>query len=290
MIKIFTDTSANLTRRLVKQHDITVVQFPYFVDGEEMVEDLNAEFDGAAFYNAMRSGADIKTSMINQQTFAKAFEAELSAGNDIVYVGMSGGISGTARSAELAAEEMSAIYPERRIAVIDTKAASLGEGLVALHAARLASEGGSFDQVAQAACDNSLIMHQYFTVEDLKYLQKGGRISKVTAFMGNMLNVKPLLRGEDGKIVLFEKVRGRRKSLEALAQKYAELVSDKSLPVGIAHGDCPEDADKLLDKLRSSGFCGEVVNVCYEPVTGSHVGPGTVALFFYGPQHEDFTF
>lgn len=288
MIKIFTDTSANLTRALVRQHHITVVQFPYFVNGEELVEDLEADFDGGAFYGAMRSGADIKTSMINQQTFGDAFEAELAAGNDIVYIGMSGGISGTIRSAQLAVEDLTAKYPDRRLAVIDTKAASLGEGLVVLHAARIATEGGDFDQVVQAACDNALIMHQYFTVEDLKYLQKGGRISKVTAFMGNMLNVKPLLRGENGKIVLFEKIRGRRKSLEALAQKYADLVSDKSLPVGIAHGDCPADAEKLLEKLRELGFCGEVVNVCYEPVTGSHVGPGTVAFFFYGPPHTDF--
>lgn len=288
MIKIFTDTSANLTRALVRQHHITVVQFPYFVNGEELVEDLEAEFDGGAFYDAMRSGADIKTSMINQNTFYDAFEKELAAGNDIVYIGMSGGISGTIRSAQLAAEDLTAEYPDRRLAVIDTKAASLGEGLVVLHAARVAAEGGDFDQVVKAARDNALIMHQYFTVEDLKYLQKGGRISKVTAFMGNMLNVKPLLRGENGKIVLFEKIRGRRKSLEALAQKYADLVSDKSLPVGIAHGDCPADADKLLEKLRELGFCGEVVNVCYEPVTGSHVGPGTVAFFFYGPPHTDF--
>lgn len=288
MIKIFTDTSANLTRALVRQHHITVVQFPYFVNGEELVEDLEADFDGGAFYGAMRSGADIKTSMINQQTFGDAFEAELAAGNDIVYIGMSGGISGTIRSAQLAVEDLTAKYSDRRLAVIDTKAASLGEGLVVLHAARIATEGGDFDQVVQAACDNALIMHQYFTVEDLKYLQKGGRISKVTAFMGNMLNVKPLLRGENGKIVLFEKIRGRRKSLEALAQKYADLVSDKSLPVGIAHGDCPADAEKLLEKLRELGFCGEVVNVCYEPVTGSHVGPGTVAFFFYGPPHTDF--
>ncbi len=290
MIKIFTDTSANLPRALVKQYDITVVQFPYFVNGEEMVEDLGVEFDGKAFYDAMRRGADIKTSMINQQTFADAFEAELAAGNDIIYVGMSAGISGTCRSAALAAEELQAQYPQRRLAVIDTKAASLGEGLIVLHTAQAAAAGGDFDKVVQAAQDNALIMHQYFTVEDLKYLQKGGRISKVTAFMGNMLNVKPLLRGENGKIVLFEKIRGRRKSLEALAHKYIDLVRDKSLPVGIAHGDCPEDAARLLDKLRELGFCGNLLNVCYEPVTGSHVGPGAVAFFFYGPKHEDFEF
>lgn len=290
MIRIFTDTSANLPRDLVKQYDIIVLQFTYFADGKEMVGDLNTEFDGKAFYDAMRGGADIKTSMINQQTFADAFETELAAGNDIIYVGMSGGISGTCRSAALAAEELQAKYPQRRLAVVDTKAASLGEGLIVLHTAQAVANGIDFDRAVRAAQDNTLIMHQYFTVEDLKYLQKGGRISKVTAFMGNMLNVKPLLRGENGKIVLFEKIRGRRKSLEALAQKYLDLVRDKSLIVGISHGDCPEDAARLSDKLRQLGFCGKLLKVCHEPVTGSHVGPGMVALFFYGPKHEDFEF
>lgn len=283
MIKIFTDTSANLPRELVKENEITVVPFHYSVGEKEFTQDLEQEFDGKAFYKAMKDGLAVKTSMINTESFCRAFEKSLEKGDDIIYVGMSSGISGTFHSAVQAAAMMREQYPQRQIAAIDTKAASLGEGLPVLHAVQLLKEGRSFEEITAAVQSNADSVCQYFTVEDLEYLKRGGRISKVTALVGNILNIKPLLQGDcDGKIVLFSKMRGRKKALSALASKYKELVSDFRLPVGIAHADSEEDAGWLKRKLQEFGLKGSVLTVCYEPVTGSHVGPGTIALFFYG--------
>ncbi len=283
MIKIFTDTSANLPAELIKKHGLTVVGFSYSVNGVEVKEDPEADFDGKAFYGAMREGAQVKTAMVNIGTFTEAMDAELSAGNDIIYIGMSGGISGTAHAARVAAEDLSEIYPERRIAVIDTLAASLGEGLQVLEAAEMLEAGASFDGIVDTVNKKRLTMCQYFTVDDLEYLKRGGRISRVASVVGTVLKIKPLLTGNDeGKIVLCGKARGRRQSLMDLAERYDALVRHKDERIGIAHADDEAGAAILLGLLRSKGFTGECITVCYEPVTGAHVGPGTVALFFRG--------
>lgn len=152
-----------------------------------------------------------------------------------------------------------------------------------LQAARLAAEGASFAHILARAQDWSDRMCQYFVVEDLMYLKRGGRISGAVALAGNLLNIKPLLRGdEQGHIVRCGGARGMRHAMAALAERYASLVSDNTLPVGIAHADNPGDTALLESLLRKQGFRGDVLSVCYEPVTGSHVGPGTVALFFWG--------
>ncbi len=283
MIKIFTDTSANLPAELIKKHGLTVVGFSYSVNGVEVKEDPEADFDGKTFYGAMREGAQVKTAMVNIGTFTEAMDAELSAGNDIIYIGMSGGISGTAHAARVAAEDLSEIYPERRIAVIDTLAASLGEGMQVLEAAEMLEAGVSFDEIVDTVTKKRLTMCQYFTVDDLEYLKRGGRISKVASVVGTVLRIKPLLTGNDeGRIVLCGKARGRRQSLMDLAERYDALVRHKDERIGIAHADDEAGAAILLGLLRSKGFTGECITVCYEPVTGAHVGPGTVALFFRG--------
>ena len=283
MIKIFTDTSANLPAELIKKHGLTVVGFSYSVNGVEVKEDPEADFDGKTFYGAMREGAQVKTAMVNIGTFTEAMDAELSAGNDIIYIGMSGGISGTAHAARVAAEDLSEIYPERRIAVIDTLAASLGEGMQVLEAAEMLEAGVSFDGIVDTVNKKRLTMCQYFTVDDLEYLKRGGRISRVASVVGTVLRIKPLLTGNDeGKIVLCGKARGRRQSLMDLAERYDALVRHKDERIGIAHADDEAGAAILLGLLRSKGFTGECITVCYEPVTGAHVGPGTVALFFRG--------
>ena len=281
MIRIFTDTAANLPKKLIKEHGINVIPLHYYIDGKEFAEDPDSEFDGKSFYDAMRRNADITTSMTNTHSFCQAFEKALQNGDDVIYLGISGGISGTVQAAAQALEMLKEDYPDRKTKAIDTKGASLGEGMPALYAAKLAEEGKNFEEIVAAAEQKTREMCQYFTVEDLKYLRRGGRISKMSAFVGSILSIKPLLMGDDGKIVLFDKIRGRKKALEALAAKYKEMVSDFHLPVGIAHADCDEDANKLLKMIQDIGFAGKLLKVCYEPVTGAHVGPGTVALFFY---------
>ena len=283
MIKLFTDTSANLPVSIIREYGIEVVPFSYTVNGKEVPYSAETDFNGKAFYEAMRAGAEAKTSMINVSDFMAAFEQWIAKGDAVIYVGMSGGISGTAHSAKLAAEELLEKYPAAKIAAIDTYAASLGEGFLVIETAKMIERGDPFLKIVKKIELLRKNMCQFFTVDDLAYLRKGGRISGAAAVVGTVLNIKPILRGdENGKIVLCGKIRGFNKSMEALANKYDELVFDKTADVGIAHADNPEGAQRLEDILRAKGFSGELLKVVYEPVTGSHVGPGTIALFFMG--------
>ena len=283
MIKLFTDTSANLPVSIIREYGIEVVPFSYTVNGKEVPYSAETDFNGKAFYEAMRAGAEVKTSMINVSDFIAAFEQWIAKGDAVIYVGMSGGISGTANSAKLAAEELLEKYPAAKIAAIDTYAASLGEGFLVIETAKMIERGDPFLKIVKKIELLRKNMCQFFTVDDLAYLRKGGRISGAAAVVGTILNIKPILRGdENGKIVLCGKIRGFNKSMEALANKYDELVFDKTADVGIAHADNPEGAQRLEDILRTKGFSGELLKVVYEPVTGSHVGPGTIAMFFMG--------
>ena len=283
MIKLFTDTSANLPVSIIREYGIEVVPFSYTVNGKEVPYSADTDFNGRAFYEAMRAGAEVKTSMINVSDFMAAFEQWIAKGDAVIYVGMSGGISGTANSAKLAAEELLEKYPAAKIAAIDTYAASLGEGFLVIETAKMIERGDPFLKIVKKIELLRKNMCQFFTVDDLAYLRKGGRISGAAAVVGTVLNIKPILRGdENGKIVLCGKIRGFNKSMEALANKYDELVFDKTADVGIAHADNPEGAQRLENILRTKGFSGELLKVVYEPVTGSHVGPGTIALFFMG--------
>ena len=285
MTKLYTDTSANLPLALLREYDIAVIPFSYTVNG--VAEDYNEEtdFDGKAFYDAMRRGAEVKTSMVNPATAAAFFERALAQGDDVLYVGMSGGISGTAHAAALAAEELREKYPRAKIMTIDTYAASLGEGLQVLEAAELLRAGRSFEEVGDRILARRPHMCQFFTVDDLNYLKRGGRISGAAALVGSVLGIKPILRGDEtGHIVSCGKVRGNKKAYAELADYFDKHALDKTARIGIAHADNREGTDYLLGLLRERGFTGECLEVYYEPVTGAHVGPGTVALFFYGTE------
>ena len=285
MTKLYTDTSANLPLALLREYDIAVIPFSYTVNG--VAEDYNEEtdFDGKAFYDAMRRGAEVKTSMVNPATAAAFFERALAQGDDVLYVGMSGGISGTAQAAVIAAGELTEKYPARKIVTIDTYAASLGEGLQVLEAARMIEEGKSLDEIKAHLLSRRPHMCQFFTVDDLAYLKRGGRISSATALIGTVLSIKPILCGDEtGHIVSCGKVRGMKRAYQELANYYDGRALDKSEMLGIAHADNEEGAQALIALLRDKGFTGECLNVVYEPVTGAHVGPGTVALFFYGTE------
>ena len=285
MTKLFTDTSANLPLTLLREHDITVVPFSYTVNGVTQAYNEETDFDGKAFYNAMREGDEVKTSMVNPATAAEFFARALARGDDVLYIGMSGGISGTAQAAVIAAGELTEKYPARKIVTIDTYAASLGEGLQVLEAAHMIEEGTSLDEIKAHLLARRPHMCQFFTVDDLAYLKRGGRISSATALIGTVLSIKPILRGDEtGHIVSCGKVRGMKRAYQELANYYDGRALDKSEMLGIAHADNEEGAQALIALLRDKGFTGECLNVVYEPVTGAHVGPGTVALFFYGTE------
>ena len=281
MFAIFTDLAANLPQQDVERRGLGIIPIRCTVDGK--VLDVSGGFDGPAFYAAMRAGARTSTSMPAPAVFIDAFRSELEQGRDILYVGLSSGISGTVGLARTVARDLMEEFPDRKIEVIDSRAASLGEGMPVLYAADLRDAGVSFDETVEKTLDKCDHMFQIFTVEDLQYLRQGGRLHTAVAVVGSMLNVKPVLFGDaEGHIVLKNMVVGRRRSLDALAARYKENCVDMAGPVGLAHCDSPVDTDLVIQKLRAVGCTGDIMTVCYEPVTGSHVGPGTVALFFYG--------
>ncbi len=283
--EIFTDTSANLTAECAAEHGIRAVPFSYYIDGVEYTCEDIASFDGEAYYNSMKHGMLPKTSQISPARYIEYFEKALEAGHDVLYVGMSSGISGAFASSRLAALCLGEKYPSRRIVRVDTLGASLGEGLQVLHAARLRDAGYKLEDTERELIAARARMYQVFTVGDLMHLKRNGRLSGIGAVLGSALAIKPLLKGdENGKIVNFDTARGRRRAIRALADKFDVLaVGAAHQTVGIAHAGCPEDAEQLAALLRESATPpADIMTVCYEPVTGAHVGPGTLALFFEG--------
>lgn len=283
---IMTDSSSNLTPDLARPADIQVIPLTcYTQTGEMPCYDENTVFDGHGFYDALRKTGPIKTSMINAHQFASAFEPVIQKGKDILYIAMSSGISGTCAAAKQAAADLMKKYPGRVIRVVDTLAASFGEGIFALKADLMRSARKTVQEAFDWAENNKRRMCQFFTVDDLTFLQKGGRISAFTARIGTLANIKPLLVGNsEGKIVSCGKVIGRKKSLQAIADLFdRHFGQDENEIVAIAHGDCEQDALYLADLLRKKRNLKDVLIRCYEPGTGSHVGPGAVALFFLSP-------
>ena len=234
MIQIFVDSGANLSPELREQYNIHLLPMALTIDDQPAPEGL----DGHEYYEALRSGADVRTSMVNPDDAKKAFETYLSQGDDVVYFSISAGISGSWWSAKLAGDELMEEYPGRRVCPIDSMGASLGAGIPALKASSLVRQGMGLDELVEKMtvyCQNYC---QYFAVDDLKYLRKGGRISGASALVGSLLQIKPILRGnEEGKIVLFDKARGKLRAIERLVSIYKERAIDLDDLIGISHGD-----------------------------------------------------
>ena len=282
--RIFTDTSANLPTDLTEAKGITVVPFSYCLNGEEFMCTDTRSFDGAGFYGAIRKHASVSTSQINPFRYEEYMEPVLQAGSDILYIGMSSGISGSFASSSVAIEQLRAKYPERDIRAVDTLSASLGEGIVVLKAVEYLEHGMDIDEAEKRLNELSRKVCQIFIVDDLMHLRRTGRLSIAVALAGAVLQIKPMLKGnEKGQIVCIKKERGRRRAIESLVKVYENYIENaEEQIVGISHADCAEDAEYLASRLRSVAAPKEILTVCYEPVTGSHVGPDTLALFFVG--------
>ena len=279
---VLTDTSGNLPNRLVWDCNLKVIPFPYFIDGKEYTCLDSDSFHGDEFYARIKGGVEVTTSQISPQKYMEFFEPWLKDGRDVLFVCMSSGISGSCNSAHIGANMLQEQYPERRIEIVDALGASLGEGLIAVKAAELRDKNRDVSEAAAELRVLARRMFNVFTVDDLMHLRRGGRLSNLSAIVGTVLNIKPLLKGnEEGKIVAFEKIRGRKRSIEALARAYDKLaVNPEEQIVGIAQAGCREDAEYLAGLLRRSHPPKDILIVEYEPVTGSHVGPGALALFF----------
>ena len=282
MFRIVTDTSSNLPTAYLKAENITVIPFTFHTEsGEQSCMDT-ASFDAKAFYTAMRNGEKVTTSQIPPQRFVDNIRPMLENGEDVLFVSMSSGISGSYASSKIAANQLAEEFPERKILTVDTYSASLAEGIVVMRAVECRKEGLSIDETYQILRALRHRIAQIFTVGDLRYLKRTGRLSNLEAAVGTVWQIKPLLKGDpEGKIVCFAKVRGRQRAIEEMAKRYEELViSPETQTVCISHADCEADAQILASMLRRSKPPKDILIVDYEPVTGSHVGPGALALFF----------
>lgn len=287
---VITDTSANIPTRMLKEREIPAIPFCYLIDGQSYTCLDTGAFNAEDYYARIKAGMKVSTSQVTPQQYADFFEPYVKAGQDVIFVSMSSGISGSCSSSNIAAGQLMEQYPERRVRVVDTKGASLGEGIIALIAADLRDRGMDIDEAVPVLEEKVRRMFQVFTVDDLMHLRRGGRLSNLSAIVGTVLHIKPLLKGnENGQIVAFAKVRGRRHSVEALAEYYDKLVRGAGeQTVGIAQAACREEAAYLESLLRRNHPPKEILNVEYEPVTGSHVGPGALALFFLGDEDVRF--
>ena len=281
---IVCDSTANLKMDYIKENGLIVIPYSYYVDGEEMISTDPDGFDAAGLYGSMRAGKAVSTSQITPERYRSYMLPILEEGRDILYISMSSGISGSYNSCRIAAEELREMYPSRKILTVDSLGASMGCGLWVMTAVRMKASGEGMEDIQAYIEEHKKNMYQVFTVEDLKYLTRSGRLSNAKAVLGNLLHIKPILKGnEKGRIVSTEKVRGRSNSIRRLAAKFSELCVDPfGQTVGIAHADCGKEALELEGMLLSGREGLKVLTVMYEPVTGSHVGPGTIALFFLG--------
>ena len=287
--RICTDSASNLTDELIDKYGIEMISYKaHYDEGREFICYVRGrDYDASSkeYYDNMRKGVIYKTSLINAQDLAAFFEQFLSKGEDVLFVCMSSGLTGTCGSARIAAEELMEKYPDRKCIAVDSMAASLGEGLMVMELARLRDEENyTIEQAAKWLEDNRLKMCHIFTVDDLKYLKRGGRISGAAAAIASVLNIKPILKASDaGTIVSVDKIRGRKKTLNAVIDMVKEqIVNPQEQVIALAHGDCEEEAKYVAERLKEECKVKDVIIKIYDTCTGSHVGPGTIAVFFMG--------
>lgn len=294
MFQIVVDSAANIPAELVKKYDIRVISFVNYVNGKKVVcfdPDLTPEEErakGKEYYDAVRAGADVKTGLVSSGDFEDLFRSILEAGDDILYFSLSKNISGTYNSARIAAEELSESFPDRKIRLIDALNASLAQGILAIYASEMRAKGMSLDETADILATYPAKMNGVFTVGDLKYLSKTGRISSSAALVGNLLSIKPILRGnKDGFIVQFKKCRGRKAALNTLISLVCDnIVNPEEQIIGIAHADAYEDSLYVMEEIQKRVKLRGFINTSYDYCTGSHVGPDTIALFFMAKDRE----
>ena len=285
---IFADSSANLTDEMVAETGIKIIPFHYIINGEEKLcyeEGIPFAQIAKEFYTELAKGTDIKTSLVCEQQFIDALTPTLEEGRDAILVTITEGLSGTFMQAMKAAETLKEKFPDRRVFVVDSVNASLGEGILAYRAAKMRESGATVDECAAWLEDNKYLLNSYVTVNELKYLKRSGRVSTIAAVAGAILNIKPMLKADGGSpatLKVYAKERGRKKSIDALLKAFSEYAPKNFADtVCIAHGDCEEEALALAEEFKKRGAT-EIFIEYYDLCTGSHVGPGTLAVFFFG--------
>ena len=282
---IITDSACDLPDSLVKELELEVLPMAFIMDGKTYRNyPDNREMPPEEFYKKQKDGMMATTNAVNVGEATDAIESVLKQGKDALVLAFSSGLSTTCNSFQIAAEELAEKYPERKVYVVDTLCASLGQGMLVYQAAKLRQEGKTMEEVRDWAESNKLRQCHWFTVNDLFFLKKGGRVSAATAVVGTMLQIKPVLHVDDeGHLINVGKARGRKASLNALVDKVGELGEDPaSQTMFISHTDSADEAQYVADEVKKKYGAKEIIINSIGPVIGAHTGPGCVALFFMG--------
>ena len=280
---LYTDSACDIHPDKLAEWNVKMLPLAFlFTDTGAEQKDHDEPID--EFYKSMRAGRVAKTSCVNEEAFESAFTQILEAGQDVLYLGLSGGLSVTCENAKKVAERLAKKYPDRKIEAIDSLSASAGEGLFVYLAVKNRDAGMTLEENAEALRNEILHVCHWFTVEDLVYLKRGGRVSAATALLGTALNVKHVLHVDnEGHLIKMTQVHGRKKSIKKLAEKLAETILPDS-PIFISHGDCLEDAEMLRDLIKEETGRDVTLITYIGSVIGAHAGPGTLALFFLGKE------
>lgn len=283
---IATDSTTDLPKSIVDSLGIKVVPLTFEIEGKSYKDQADCEISNHEFYERLRKGEKSVTSLVNTEAFIEFFEPIIKDGYDILYIAFSSALSGTYNSSLLAIEELREEYNDAKIISIDSKAASVGEGLLVYSAAKKKEEGLTIDELQDWVENHLLNVCHWFTVDDLNHLKRGGRVSSFSATVGTALNVKPILHVDnEGRLIPMSKVRGRKKSLLALLDHMVDTVTNPEKQViFIGHGDAVEDAEFLALAIREKLSVKDIILSNIGPVIGTHSGPGTIALFFFGTE------
>lgn len=284
---VMTDSSADLTAGLVEQLGLDVIPLSVNVGQQSFMNYPDErEISSPDFYELLRKGANAQTSAVNVDTFLSAMSVHLKAGKDVLYLGFSSGLSSTYGASEIAAQELREAYPDRKILTVDTLCASLGQGLLVYLTMQKVLAGATIEEAAAYAEENRLHLCHWFTVDDLFFLKRGGRVSAATALVGSALGIKPVLHVDnDGHLINVSKARGRKNSILALVDRMeASAIEPQKQTVFISHGDCLADAEFLAAEVRKRFGINDITINFVGPVIGAHSGPGTLALFFLGTE------
>jgi DegV family protein with EDD domain len=283
-LAIITDSCSDLPLSYVKENNIDVLSIMVNIQGREVPDDLGESMSHKEFYEIVRNGEMPSTSLINVQSFVDVFKKKTEDGYAVLYLGFSSPLSGTLNSALIAKDIVTDEMKYADITVIDTKCASLGQGLIVYYANEMLKSGATKDEIVNWVQDNNLKVNHLITVDDLGHLKRGGRLSGASAVIGSLLNIKPILQiTDEGKLVPADKVKGRKKSIKYLVDTLKDkIVDSEEQIIFISHGDCLEDVEKLTDAIQKEvkvkGFFVNTIG----PGVGSHVGPGTLAVFYIG--------
>ncbi len=281
---IIADSCSDLPLSYIKERNIPIINYTYMVKDKEYVDDFGQSLSYEDFYDAVRTGAMPTTSQINSQIFYNAFEEYIKNGKSVIYISFSSGLTGSVNNANIAKNMILDKYPQADLTIVDTRAASLGEGLLVYYAVEMLHNGASKEEIVNWLEDNKFRLNHWFTVDDIDHLRRGGRVSGAAAFVANIMDIKPVLNIDDaGHLIPIHKAKGRKRALKMLIDKFeAFAVEPQEQVIAISHGDSLEDAQFVANKIKEKFNVKDVIMNPIGPTIGSHSGPGTIALFFLG--------